>query len=124
MAEDKKGRYAFSEDKTLIRANQGHLVEVDVELTEKIPPEILYHGSGLKYVEAIEAEGLKAGARLYVHLSPDKETAFQVGQRHGNPVVYQIAAGQMAKNGYVFYQAVNGVWLTEKVLVGYLQKLD
>ena len=47
---DEKGRYSFNEDQTLIRANQGHSVPVDVELEEKIPPDILWHGTGEKYV--------------------------------------------------------------------------
>ena len=42
---DEKKRYSFSEDKTLIRANQGHSVKVDVEFVEKEPPPVLYHGT-------------------------------------------------------------------------------
>ena len=57
VATDSKGRYAFNEDKTLIRANQGHSVHVDVELAEKAPPEVLYHGTGEKSVASIEAQG-------------------------------------------------------------------
>ena len=38
------------------------------------------------------------------------------------PVVYTVAAGEMQKNGYVFYQSINGVWLTKSVLVDYLWK--
>lgn len=30
--EDDKNRYSFNEDKTMIRANQGHSISVDVEL--------------------------------------------------------------------------------------------
>ena len=48
VAEDEKQRYSFNEDKTLIRANQGHSIPVDVELEEQQPPEILYHGTGEK----------------------------------------------------------------------------
>lgn len=47
---DDKQRYSFNEDKTLIRANQGHSIPVDVELPERTPPAILYHGTGEKYV--------------------------------------------------------------------------
>ena len=47
---DKKQRYSFNEDKTLIRANQGHSIPVDVELDEVSPPEELWHGTGEKYV--------------------------------------------------------------------------
>ena len=43
---DKKQRYSFNEDKTLIRANQGHSIPVDVELDEVSPPEELWHGTG------------------------------------------------------------------------------
>ncbi len=35
----KKDRYSFNEDKTLIRANQGHSIDVTVSLTEVIPPQ-------------------------------------------------------------------------------------
>lgn len=35
---DEKQRYSFNDDHTLIRANQGHSIPVDVELEEKEPP--------------------------------------------------------------------------------------
>lgn len=119
---DNKQRYSFNEDKTKIRANQGHSVPVDVELEEVMPPEILWHGTGEKYVESIEKMGLIPKSRLYVHLSSDEETAVKVGSRHGKPVVYQVEAGLMAKEGYVFYRSVNGVWLTKEVPVRFLKK--
>ena len=122
VSSDDKQRYSFNEDKTLIRANQGHSITVDVELEKKIPPEILYHGTGEKYVESIERQGLIPKSRLYVHLSADYETAVKVGSRHGKPVVYTVAAGEMQKDGYVFYQSVNGVWLTKNVPVEYLAR--
>lgn len=46
VREDEKKRYSFNEDKTKIRANQGHSINVDVELKEAEPPEILYIASG------------------------------------------------------------------------------
>ena len=55
---DEKQRYSFNEDHTLIRANQGHSIPVDVELEEKTPPDILWHGTGEKYVSSINAHGL------------------------------------------------------------------
>lgn len=66
---DNKQRYSFNEDKTLIRANQGHSIPVDVELEKKTPPEFLYHGTGEKFVSSIDKEGLLSKSRLYVHLS-------------------------------------------------------
>ena len=120
---NEKQRFSFNEDKTKIRANQGHTIPVDVELEQKAPPDVLYHGTGEKYVESIDRTGLEPRQRLYVHLSTDKEMAAKVGQRHGKPVVYRVNSGQMAKNGYIFYLSVNGVWLTKAVPVQYLEKL-
>ena len=119
---DEKQRYSFSDDKSLIRANQGHSIPVDVELPVVAPPEFLYHGTGEKYVSSIDAQGLLPRSRLYVHLSPDVETAKTVGSRHGRPVVYTVLSGKMAEDGMVFYRSVNGVWLTKSVPARYLKK--
>jgi len=118
---DKKQRYSFSQDKTLIRANQGHSIPVDVELEKKEPPKVLYHGTGVKSVKTIQEQGLLPMERLYVHLSTDVETATNVGKRHGTPVIFQVNAEQMQKDGYDFFQSVNGVWLTKEVPVKYLE---
>lgn len=120
---DSKQRYSFNNDKTLIRANQGHSIPVDVELEEKEPPEFLYHGTGEKYVSSILEQGLIPKSRLYVHLSKDIETAQNVGRRHGKEVVYKIATHGMYQDGYKFYLSVNGVWLTKKVPLSYMQAL-
>lgn len=122
VAEDEKQRYSFNEDMTLLRANQGHSIPVDVELEEVAPPDILYHGTGEKYVDSIDAQGLIPKSRLYVHLSGDKDTAVKVGQRHGKPVVYVVESGIMYKEGFKFFRSVNGVWLTKEVPVRYMQK--
>lgn len=119
---DEKQRYSFNEDKTKIRANQGHSVKVDVELKRAVPPEILWHGTGAKYVESIDRQGLISKSRLYVHLSADYDTAVKVGSRHGKPVVYKVMAKQMEKDGYAFEISENGVWLTKEVPVKYLEK--
>lgn len=112
---DSKQRYRFNQDKTLIRANQGHSVLVDVELKEQEPPEFLYHGTAARFLKSIEAEGLKPMSRLYVHLSNDVGTALTVGKRHGEAVLLKIYSGDMYKNGEKFYLSENGVWLTKKV---------
>lgn len=118
---DKKQRYSFSQDKTLIRVNQGHSIPVDVELEKKEPPKVLYHGTGVKSVKAIQEQGLLPMERLYVHLSIDVKTATNVGKRHGTPVIFQVNAEQMQKDGYDFFQSVNGVWLTKEVPAKYLE---
>ena len=120
---DSKQRYAYNEDHTWIRASQGHSIPVDVELTQAMPPELLWHGTGEKYTASIEETGLIPKSRLYVHLSKDMDTALAVGKRHGKPVVYQVDAGRMAQAGYAFYLSANGVWLTKEVPVEFLQRL-
>lgn len=124
VSTDNKQRYSFNEDKTLIRANQGHSVPVDVELEELSPPEFLWHGTGEKYTGSIDKIGLIHKSRLYVHLSKDIDTAVTVGKRHGKPIIYKVSSQQMYKDGYTFYLSKNGVWLTKEVPIRYLEKID
>ena len=120
---DYKQRYSFNEDKTLIRANQGHSVSVDVELKKEEPLEFLYHGTADRFIKFIMEEGLKSMSRLYVHLSKDIETANKVGKRHGSPIILKVHSGQMYQEGSKFYLSENGVWLTKKVEAKYLEKI-
>jgi putative RNA 2'-phosphotransferase len=124
VATDNKQRYSFNEDHTKIRANQGHSVPADVELEERTPPEILFHGTGEKYVSSINAQGLLPKGRLYVHLSSDIDTAKKVGSRHGKPAIYRVDCAWMAADGFVFYLSANGVWLTKAVPPKYLECLE
>ena len=121
---DEKQRYSFNDDHTLIRANQGHSIPVDVELEEKTPPAVLYHGTGEKYTASIDSTGLIPKNRLYVHLSSDVETAKKVGSRHGKPGIYIVDCAAMAADGYKFYLSANNVWLTKEVPVKFLKKLE
>lgn len=121
---DNKQRYSFNQDKTLIRANQGHSIPVDVELKEQDPPELLYHGTADTFLKDIMAEGLKSMSRLYVRLSKDIETANKVGKRHGSPVILRVLSGKMNQDGIKFYISENGVWLTKKVDVKYLDQIN
>lgn len=120
---DSKQRYSFNEDRKLIRANQGHSVNVDVELKMCEPPEILYHGTAERFVDSIMSEGLKPKTRLYVHLSKDVETAVTVGKRHGKPFVFKVKSGEMQQNGYELFLSENGVWLTKAVPVEFLKQI-
>ena len=124
VATNNKQRYEFNDDKTRIRARQGHSIQVDVELNEATPPGSLYHGTSKDVVSAILREGLKPGMRLHVHLSPDIETAVTVGSRHGIPVVLKVNAEAMKSAGSVFYLSKNGVWLTDFVAPEYISLID
>ena len=119
---DNKQRYTISEDKRLIRANQGHSISVDVELEEKEPPEILFHGTATRFVDSINKQGLLPQSRLYVHLSKDTATAKNVGSRHGKPFIYAVKSGEMYREGYKFYLSANGVWLTKEVPAKFLKE--
>ena len=119
---DEKQRYSFNDDHTLIRSNQGHSIPVYVELEEKIPPDVLWHGTGEKFVPFIDVQGLIPKSRLYIHLSKDTETARKVGSRHGRPVIFEIDCRRMVKDGYRFFISANQVWLTKEVPARYLKK--
>ncbi|BBA33603.1 phosphotransferase KptA/Tpt1 [Methylocaldum marinum] len=112
---DKK-RFTISEDGLRIRAAQGHSAKtVAITYPEKIPTEFLYHGTAARFLESILKEGLRPGKRHHVHLTQDEQTAVAVGQRYGKPVVLKIEALRMHQQGFKFFLAENGVWLTDWV---------
>lgn len=117
-----KRRFELSPDGLRIRALHGHSVrEVDMAYEPAVPPATLYHGTATRFLDSIRTEGLHSGQRRLVHLSADRETAIEVGQRHGKPAVLVILAGQMHAAGFEFYQTASGVWLTEKAPVRYIE---
>lgn len=120
---DNKSRYSFNEDKTLIRANQGHSIKVDVELKECIPPNELYHGTASRFLSSIMSNGIKPMSRLYVHLSKDVSTAISVGARHGKCVVLVIDTKKMVKDGVKFYLSSNNVWLVDHIDYKYIKEI-
>lgn len=124
VATNDKQRFSFDETGKLIRANQGHSVAVDLQLLPLTPPEVLYHGTAQRFLDAILKTGLQKMSRHHVHLSADRTTAATVGKRHGQPVVLVVQAGAMQMDGYAFYQAENGVWLVDQVPPVYLQILE
>jgi putative RNA 2'-phosphotransferase len=123
VAKNDKKRFSFDSTRSLIRANQGHSVEVDLQLEPAIPPDVLYHGTGHAAVEAILHEGLRKMSRHHVHLSSDITTAQKVGARHGRPVVLRVNAAAMHEEGFTFHCSENGVWLVDHVPPEYLQPL-
>ena len=123
VARNDKKRFSFDEAGARIRANQGHTVEVDLQLERREPPPVLYHGTGERSVEAISGAGLRRMGRHHVHLSADAETARRVGARHGRPVVFAVDAARMAAAGHEFYVSANGVWLADSVPAEYLRRL-
>lgn len=121
VANNDKKRFSFDSTGTLIRANQGHSVKVDLQLEPTMPPAVLYHGTGHGSVEAILKSGLSKMLRHHVHLSQDITTAKTVGARHGLPVVFAVDSAAMYEADYCFYCSDNGVWLVDSVPPEYLQ---
>lgn len=119
---DNKQRYSISSDGTKIRANQGHSINVNLDLEEKQPPDVLYHGTVERFLKSINEEGLKKMQRQYVHLSVDRETANDVGKRRGEAVILIVDAKAMHEDGFAFYQSENGIWLTDHVPVKYIRR--
>ncbi|MCV2884705.1 RNA 2'-phosphotransferase [Aestuariibacter sp. AA17] len=110
-----KRRFKISDDGLKIRANQGHSIDVDLNLTSKKPPSILYHGTATRFLDSILAQGLVSGQRHHVHLSTDIATASSVGQRYGKPIVLKIDSASMAAQGHTFFLSDNSVWLVDSV---------
>lgn len=116
-----KRRYEISEDGLFIRAIQGHSSpQVQRQLQAISPPPWLFHGTATRFLASIQAHGLVPAGRHHVHLSSDQTTAMEVGRRHGDPVVLQIAAQRLHAEGHIFHRVENGVWLTLSVPPGYL----
>lgn len=119
---DKK-RFAFNEDRSKIRANQGHSLKIELGYTPQTPPDILYHGTVERFLESIFQTGLDKRQRHHVHLSSEIATATNVGKRRGKPVILKINTLKMHADGFLFYLSKNGVWLTEKVPLKYINQL-
>ena len=120
VATNNKKRYEFSEDMTRIRARQGHSIQVDVELAEVTPPDLLYHGTAKAFIDSIMKQGILKGKRLYVHLSTTIDMATKIGERHGEPAVLCIDAKRMHEDGIKFFLSRNAVWLTKFVEAKYI----
>lgn len=121
VEQNDKKRFQISEDGLQIRAVQGHsTASVNRQMQAIQPPTVLYHGTASRFLDSIWQQGLLAGQRHAVHLSAHIETATSVGQRYGKPVVLSVNTAQMVHDGFAFYQAENGVWLTKYVPAQYL----
>ena len=124
VTEDKKGRYVFNDDKSKIRATQGHSVKIDLELIPEEPPLDLYHGTDSKFFDSIKKNGLSKMQRHHVHLTSNFETAKTVGARRktkdSSTVIFYIDTSAMELDDIKFYRSENDVWLVDHIDPKYL----
>ena len=116
---DKK-RFGFNDDYSKIRANQGHSVNIELELNASTPPYTLYQGTVSKFIASIKEKGLIKGSRQHVHLSENLDTAIQVAQRRGKAIILKVNTHKMIHDGYTFYLSENNVWLIDRVPAEYI----
>lgn len=58
----------------------------------------------------------------YVHLSPTREVAFEVGRRKSRqPTLLIVAAGEAAAAGIHFYRGNELIWLAEAVPLAFIR---
>ena len=124
VAENDKQRFEFNDDRSCIRARQGHSVEVDLGYEQAIPPDTLYHGAAIHNLDSIFKSGLLKGKRHHVHLSTNQETMLRVGMRHGKPVLLSIKSQKMYIDGHQFFLTGNDVWLTDHVPPEYISRTN
>ena len=118
---DKK-RFLISNDGQLIKANQGHSINVKLKLEPVTPPEFLLHGTAERFIKSIFKEGLSKQQRHHVHLSETQKTAMNVGSRYGKPVLLTINSKRMHEDGFDFFKTANNVWLVDHVPTEYLER--
>lgn len=121
---DDKQRYSFRDDFRLIRANQGHSVDIDLSLESSAPPDYLYHGTATRFMDSISEQGLLKKERHHVHLSECIETASSVGKRYGALQLLKINAKKMHDEGFPFWRTDNGVWLVDSVPPQYFSLME
>jgi putative RNA 2'-phosphotransferase len=110
VATDPKGRFETREvdGGREVRAAYGHSVDVDLDAAgadgDHAVPDVLYHGTAPRSLDAIRAEGLKPMGRRVVHLSETREAARDVGRRHtdddGDPVVLAVDVRALVDAGF------------------------
>lgn len=107
-----------------IRATYGHSVRYRIEKRPKMPPKILYHGTTPRAAKNILQTALKSMGRQYVHLSIDVKSAYMVGQRRTkNPTILKVLAQEAYRAGIKFYEENGGIWLSDTIPAGFIEKL-
>jgi putative RNA 2'-phosphotransferase len=105
-----------------IRALYGHTA-IRPTYSPVTPPDVLYHGTTLENVAAIEREGLRPMARQYVHLATTPEIARSIALRNTTePVILCVDAAGTSEAGGAFYCPVDEIYLCNEVPPEYVSQ--
>ena len=116
---DMKQRYSLNEIKGLIRANQGHSMNLNIKMipiTLENSPDYIVHGTYFRFLNKIKKEGLSKMKRQHIHFAVnDTKNDSQVisGMRTNCEVLIWIDIKKAINDGYEFFISDNGVILTE-----------
>ncbi|MDY0872545.1 RNA 2'-phosphotransferase [Dongia rigui] len=114
IAASAKTRHEIDADR--IRAIYGHSVPGRLTHDPIAPPAILFHGTSPQAAELILRDGLKPMSRQYVHLSPTREVALDVGRRKVKaPSLLVVDAAGAFIAGHHFYRGNDLIWLADAV---------
>lgn len=122
-------RLGLSPDGHRLRADYGSSIGLRLENQYKVgaePPELLYHGTALEFLDSIRSGGiLRHGAkghppRDHVFLTERPEVALRKGHRHGRPIALPVRAAALHRTGGLCYHAKNDIWLTYEVPAEYI----
>lgn len=105
-----------------IRAYYGHTIATKITKQEQTPPDVLYHGTAIKFLESIKEKGLLPQKRQYVHLSCDTKTAYDVAIRHSKDIcILKIDTKKAMQSGIKFYYGNEDVWLSDKIPMKFIE---
>lgn len=122
---DNKNRFELNTDKTMIRATQGHSINIlkgkEIELGmlkittfEECP--VMVHGTYIKNLDSIKKHGLLKKSRNHIHfashISPGEVVS---GLRTSCEVGIYINVEKCLEDGILIYKSRNGVLLTEGI---------
>ena len=118
--ENDKKRFSFSEDKTKIKASQGHTIQVEIKMKEYQGENIkIYHGTSKYNLESIKKKGLVPMKRQYVHLTKNiktaKETGLRYAKRNHDLIVFSVLTDELIKNKIEILISDNEVFQVKNV---------
>lgn len=116
---DKKNRYSTDKNNTMIKANQGHSIELDLKLKKiNIDDNIqnVVHGTYFRFLDSIKKNGLSRMKRQYIHFAlndPNRDINVKSGMREDCEILVWVDIKEAMRDGYEFYISDNGVILSK-----------